>query len=148
MKEKGSWRLFSLVSNDGEKKDDLTYFPVYGNSARSHLAVELLSNDVERKSVVTSSQGPEFKVKKKSTLPCAQEYWMPDRLCRTCYECEMPFNMFRRRHHCRLCGQVFCHKCSSYLIDGRLVLLTGMVRVCTTCHQAHKAHSLARKNPP
>ena len=41
MKEKGSWRLFSLVSNDGEKKDDLTYFPVYGNSARSHLAVEL-----------------------------------------------------------------------------------------------------------
>ena len=84
MKEKGSWRLFSLVSNDGEKKDDLTYFPVYGNSARSHLAVELLSNDVERKSVVTSSQGPEFKVKKKSTLPCAQEYWMPDRLCRTC----------------------------------------------------------------
>ena len=65
MKEKGSWRLFSLVSNDGEKKDDLTYFPVYGNSARSHLAVELLSNDVERKSVVTSSQGPEFKVKKK-----------------------------------------------------------------------------------
>jgi hypothetical protein len=64
---------------------------------------------------------------------------MPDRLCRTCYECETPFNMFRRRHHCRLCGQVFCHKCSSYLIDGRLVLLTGMVRVCTTCHQAHKA---------
>lgn len=139
MKEKGSWRLFSLVNNDGEKKDDLTYFPVYGNGARGHQTVELLSNDVERKSLVTSSQGPEFKVKKKSTLPCAQEYWMPDRLCRTCYECETPFNMFRRRHHCRLCGQVFCHKCSSYLIDGRLVLLTGMVRVCTTCHQAHKA---------
>ena len=138
MKEKGSWRLFSIVSTAGEKEDDLTYFPVYGD-ARSQTSVELLSNGIERKSVITSSQAPKLKEREKLTLPCAQEYWMPDRLCRTCYECEMPFNMFRRRHHCRLCGQVFCHKCSSYLIDGRLVLLTGMVRVCTTCHQAHKA---------
>lgn len=26
-----------------------------------------------------------------------------------CYECEEPFNLFVRRHHCRMCGNSFCH---------------------------------------
>jgi FYVE zinc finger len=50
----------------------------------------------------------------------AKEYWMPDRLCNVCYSCEDSFTMYRRRHHCRMCGQVFCNPCSSYYIDGKL----------------------------
>merc|ERR1719271_2381550 len=59
---------------------------------------------------------------------------MPDRLCKTSYECELQFNMFRRRHHCRFCGQVFCHSCASYFVDGKSVFLSGMVRACKLCH--------------
>mmetsp|Transcript_31801 Transcript_31801/g.68845 ORF Transcript_31801/g.68845 Transcript_31801/m.68845 type:complete len:2148 (-) Transcript_31801:1362-7805(-) len=46
-----------------------------------------------------------------------RRHWMPDRLCRHCYACEAPFTVFRRRHHCRLCGQVFCSACSAYFVD-------------------------------
>ena len=49
-----------------------------------------------------------------------KEYWMPDRLCKVCYSCEDAFTMYRRRHHCRMCGQIFCNPCSSNYIDGNL----------------------------
>lgn len=44
--------------------------------------------------------------------------WMPDRLCKTCYSCDTPFTVFRRRHHCRLCGQVFCNTCSGFFVPA------------------------------
>lgn len=51
---------------------------------------------------------------------------MPDRYCKACYGCEEAFTMYRRRHHCRMCGQVFCNTCSSFYIDG--------LRFCKLCH--------------
>jgi hypothetical protein len=48
--------------------------------------------------------------------PSQREFWMPDNLCKVCYCCEEGFTLVRRRHHCRLCGQVFCNQCSSYYI--------------------------------
>lgn len=38
---------------------------------------------------------------------------MPDESCMVCYECDSQFTVFNRRHHCRLCGRVFCSKCTS-----------------------------------
>lgn len=64
----------------------------------------------------------------------ATDYWMPDKLCKVCYGCEEQFTMFRRRHHCRMCGQIFCHTCSNYSIDGSVVNITGLVRACRLCH--------------
>jgi hypothetical protein len=46
-----------------------------------------------------------------------KSHWMPDVLCKHCYACESQFTMFRRRHHCRLCGQVFCSRCSSFFVE-------------------------------
>jgi hypothetical protein len=46
-----------------------------------------------------------------------KSHWMPDQLCKHCYACEEKFTVFRRRHHCRLCGQVFCSKCSSCFVE-------------------------------
>ncbi|KAL4290601.1 hypothetical protein GQ457_14G007610 [Hibiscus cannabinus] len=43
----------------------------------------------------------------------SRDFWMPDHSCRMCYECENPFTLFNRRHHCRLCGRVFCAKCTA-----------------------------------
>ncbi|WP_458439374.1 FYVE zinc finger domain-containing protein, partial [Klebsiella pneumoniae] len=35
---------------------------------------------------------------------------MPDQSCRVCYECDSQFTLFNRKHHCRLCGRIFCNK--------------------------------------
>jgi len=40
--------------------------------------------------------------------------WIPDERVRRCFGCNITFNMFRRKHHCRFCGRVFCTTCSVY----------------------------------
>ena len=40
--------------------------------------------------------------------------WVPDSQAKTCRDCRLPFNLVRRRHHCRACGQVFCSECTMH----------------------------------
>ncbi|OQR76585.1 1-phosphatidylinositol 3-phosphate 5-kinase-like [Tropilaelaps mercedesae] len=40
-----------------------------------------------------------------------KQFWMPDSNCKECYECGAKFSTFRRRHHCRICGRIFCATC-------------------------------------
>jgi hypothetical protein len=65
----------------------------------------------------------------------SREFWMPDDQVKECFECNEKFTTFRRRHHCRVCGQIFCHKCSNFEIPAHLVKpnTTGNIRVCTFC---------------
>ncbi|KAL3990361.1 Phosphatidylinositol-4-phosphate 5-Kinase family protein [Acanthocheilonema viteae] len=62
-----------------------------------------------------------------------RRYWMPDSSGRECYECQERFTAFRRRHHCRLCGQIFCSKCCGVQVSGSLLGYTGELRLCTYC---------------
>jgi FYVE zinc finger len=39
--------------------------------------------------------------------------WVPDSKVDKCMKCSTPFTLWRRRHHCRLCGHVVCWRCSS-----------------------------------
>lgn len=48
----------------------------------------------------------------------SKDFWMPDHSCRVCYECDSQFTIFNRRHHCRLCGRVFCAKCTENSIPA------------------------------
>ncbi|UIZ20905.1 hypothetical protein KXD40_001420 [Peronospora effusa] len=68
-------------------------------------------------------------------MSTGNQYWMPDHLCKVCYDCSAAFSLFRRRHHCRLCGQIFCHECSKHFIDGTPHRFPGIVRVCRFCFQ-------------
>ncbi|CAJ1950647.1 unnamed protein product [Sphenostylis stenocarpa] len=43
----------------------------------------------------------------------SRDFWMPDQSCRVCYECDSQFTLFNRKHHCRLCGRIFCNKCTT-----------------------------------
>jgi len=39
--------------------------------------------------------------------------WIRDEDAPKCYNCNTEFGWIIRRHHCRCCGKIFCHKCSN-----------------------------------
>ena len=46
-------------------------------------------------------------------LRLRREDWAQDRNYPQCHLCKESFTVFKRRHHCRICGLVFCEKCTS-----------------------------------
>lgn len=42
-------------------------------------------------------------------------YWMNDSFVSDCLNCFKPFTAFRRKHHCRFCGQIFCNDCTLFI---------------------------------
>ncbi|WFD00085.1 1-phosphatidylinositol-3-phosphate 5-kinase [Malassezia yamatoensis] len=48
----------------------------------------------------------------------SRKYWMADKTAKECRDCLLPFTPLRRRHHCRICGQIFCYKCCSEIVPG------------------------------
>ena len=47
-----------------------------------------------------------------------KKFWLPDNLSQNCFSCETKFSMlFDRRHHCRICGNIFCNNCTSKQIQ-------------------------------
>ena len=62
-----------------------------------------------------------------------KNYWMPDSVSKECYECSYKFTALRRRHHCRICGQIFCSRCCQQQVPGKLMGHSGDLRACTYC---------------
>ncbi|XP_034128163.1 lateral signaling target protein 2 homolog isoform X2 [Drosophila guanche] len=60
--------------------------------------------------------------------------WIPDGKAPRCMACQTPFTAFRRRHHCRNCGGVFCGVCSNATAPLPKYGLTKAVRVCRDCY--------------
>ena len=48
-----------------------------------------------------------------------------------CFSCNVNFAWNRRKHHCRVCGYVFCRPCCDYHM--RLPNYEEDVRVCVMC---------------
>ncbi|KAL4067348.1 hypothetical protein V8B97DRAFT_2063152 [Scleroderma yunnanense] len=63
----------------------------------------------------------------------SRDYWMDDDSAKECYDCKSVFTTWRRKHHCRICGQIFCSRCASNIIKGARYGHDGMVRVCNLC---------------
>jgi len=63
----------------------------------------------------------------------SKEYWLPDKDVRECYDCAVAFTSWRRKHHCRICGAIFCSQCASNLVPGHRFASSGYIRVCNIC---------------
>ncbi|KAG8346947.1 putative FYVE zinc finger Ras family [Trypanosoma vivax] len=50
---------------------------------------------------------------------CPPSQWVPDAQIMTCmtHECNVFFSFFNRRHHCHICGRVFCSACCSRMVN-------------------------------
>jgi len=59
--------------------------------------------------------------------------WVLDSQKKDCYLCRTNFSFFRRRHHCRQCGDLVCNACSRnrYVIRG--LVEPGGSRTCDGC---------------
>ena len=60
--------------------------------------------------------------------------WEDDSSVSICEQCQQSFTFFRRKHHCRICGDIFCGKCSK----GRYLMDESMVSACRTLMPAHR----------
>ncbi|OGE58500.1 hypothetical protein PENARI_c001G09213 [Penicillium arizonense] len=69
----------------------------------------------------------------------SRDYWMRDENAKDCFHCGDPFTTFRRKHHCRTCGQIFDSKCT-LLISGARFGQPGSIRVCNPCEKMINAH--------
>lgn len=100
------------------------------------------STDVTRASRLSWGRTPALPVVERFLAPV----WVPDSLARRCMRCGEPFSLWRRKHHCRLCGSVFCTPCcSSYvLVRGTGTTAQGTrARACLTCYYASLAPASA-----
>lgn len=70
------------------------------------------TNDISagRKSIPTDLSASVMVINKNNT-------WVPDRMVSNCYKCGDKFGYLLRKHHCRSCGNVFCHKCTNNKIE-------------------------------
>lgn len=48
-----------------------------------------------------------------------KQYWMNDSFVSDCLNCFKQFSAFRRKHHCRFCGQIYCSDCTLFISYSR-----------------------------
>lgn len=65
--------------------------------------------------------------------------WVDDSASNACQKCNIDFNWYRRRHHCRNCGALVCYECSGNQAELPAASgYTGKVRVCNPCFKSLK----------
>lgn len=69
----------------------------------------------------------------------SRDFWMRDENAKDCFHCGEPFSTFRRKHHCRTCGQIFDSKCTLLIPGGRFGQPSS-IRVCRPCEAMINAH--------
>ncbi len=67
--------------------------------------------------------------------------WENSNLVKKCGRCEATFSMTKRKHHCRECGRVYCHKCSSYKI-----VVQGQLKRVFILNHSFKYRNLINRN--
>ncbi|CAD8079942.1 unnamed protein product [Paramecium sonneborni] len=65
----------------------------------------------------------------------SKKKWKNDQEISQCGMCDNKFNaLFRRKHHCRRCGYIFCQDCSNHFLDGPPNEGEKKIRFCRRCY--------------
>ncbi|KAJ7585781.1 FYVE zinc finger-domain-containing protein [Mycena floridula] len=97
-----------------EDDADVEVYTSSPQSAYSDLAVDLNVPSAALSLVVP----PNTRVNEHLAVLMPKPLWKSDSAAHVCdnFFCAKEFSLFERRHHCRKCGGVFCHSCSSQLL--------------------------------
>ncbi|XP_055853361.1 protein RUFY3 isoform X2 [Episyrphus balteatus] len=73
--------------------------------------------------------------KAEKSNPTEVSIWTPDNTATNCMACKKDFNLTRRKHHCRQCGEIFCKSCSeqTFPLPNEHGQVGKPVRVCDNC---------------
>ncbi|KAM7399680.1 hypothetical protein PAMP_018928 [Pampus punctatissimus] len=86
-------------------------------------------------SVSEYSTGPSKAVAAWLTDQVAPPYWRPNTDITACHACQKVFEEAETKHHCRSCGEGFCHPCSSQKMPvPERGWGSSPVRVCKSCY--------------
>ncbi|CAF1611172.1 unnamed protein product [Rotaria sp. Silwood1] len=64
----------------------------------------------------------------------APSYWVPNKYVIDCAGCKLHFGSEHSKHHCRVCGHVFCDVCTKYRRIISWIDIEKPVRVCFNCN--------------
>ncbi|OQR81009.1 hypothetical protein ACHHYP_16857 [Achlya hypogyna] len=135
-----SCELSRLTTHDGDQASDLYTFQ---------------SNSSRRVGALAKTRGVSIALVASSTFPfgmlsidqlCPQSQWVPLAERPRCVRCNTSFALFRRGHHCRLCGEVVCRACTTKrTVRHRTQAKVTDVPVCTNCCAPPKTFTKKRQ---
>jgi len=104
------------------------------NEVQMRKAFQENNEELEKELVHLKNTFQTSKTREETDIPP----WAPEFFQENCKSCDSEFSFFTRRHHCRLCGFIFCSDCSSRRLKNPSKFYQGQeVRVCSTCFDSH-----------
>ncbi|XP_051515440.1 FYVE and coiled-coil domain-containing protein 1-like isoform X2 [Myxocyprinus asiaticus] len=99
---------------------------------KSNLEERLIELLKDKDALWQKSDALEFEQKLRSE----EQWWLVDKEATHCLDCQGQFTWWLRRHHCRLCGRIFCYYCSSNFV---MTKNRKKERCCRECYTQHSA---------
>ena len=76
------------------------------------------------------------KIKNEKKNVIDKSLWIPDNIVDYCYNCDKQFTtILNRKHHCRICGKIFCSNCLNKFLDINIYNEKSEIKVCSACQQ-------------
>ncbi|XP_077572875.1 FYVE and coiled-coil domain-containing protein 1 isoform X1 [Stigmatopora nigra] len=103
------------------------------NNTKFNLEERLIELIRDKDALWQKSDALEFEQK----LRAEERWWLMDKDATHCLGCQGQFTWWLRRHHCRLCGRIFCYYCSN---NYAMTKHSGKKeRCCKECYSQHSA---------
>ncbi|TMS20144.1 FYVE and coiled-coil domain-containing protein 1 [Larimichthys crocea] len=103
------------------------------NRTKTNLEERLIELIRDKDALWQKSDALEFEQK----LRAEERWWLVDKEATHCLSCQGQFTWYLRRHHCRLCGRIFCYYCSNNFV---LTKQSGKKeRCCGECYTQNSA---------
>ncbi|XP_068563312.1 FYVE and coiled-coil domain-containing protein 1 [Cebidichthys violaceus] len=101
------------------------------NRTKVNLEERLIELIRDKDALWQKSDALEFEQK----LRAEERWWLVDKEATQCLGCQGQFTWWLRRHHCRLCGRIFCYYCSNNFV---MTKHSGKKeRCCRDCYTQH-----------
>ncbi|XP_071343752.1 FYVE and coiled-coil domain-containing protein 1 [Trachinotus anak] len=103
------------------------------NRTKTNLEERLIELIRDKDALWQKSDALEFEQK----LRAEERWWLVDKEATHCLGCQGQFTWWLRRHHCRLCGRIFCYYCSNNFV---MTKYSGKKeRCCRDCYTQSSA---------